>query len=160
MRIPILVSAIAIASCIGGTAVVSADDFPFQKEVEARQAVMKVYTYNIGLLGAMAKGDKEYDAELAATLASNLLAAVNMKNSTMWPQGSDADAEGLAGNTRAKSENWSDYPKASEAGKALADAATELAAVAGDGLDALKSAIGPAGKSCKGCHDDFRVPKD
>jgi len=31
-----------------------------------------------------------------------------------------------------------------------------VAAVAGDGLDALRSKIGGVGDSCKGCHDDFR----
>ncbi len=159
MRLPMLISTVAITSCVAGATVMAADDFPFQKEIEARQAVMKIYSYNIGILGAMAKEEREYDAELATALAGNLLNTASMKNSTMWPQGSDADAEGLAGNTRAKSENWSDYPKAAEAGKAMGEAVTQLAAVAGNGLDELKSALGPVGKSCKGCHDDFRVPK-
>jgi len=159
VKIQALVSVIAITSGIAASAVLAASDFPFQKQIEARQAVMKIYSYNIGMLGAMVKGDEPYDAELAKVAADNLLAAVNMDIGTMWPQGSDADADGLAGKTRAKPENWSSYPEASEASQALVDAATQLASVAGDGLDALKSAIGPAGKSCKGCHDDFRVPK-
>ena len=33
----------------------------------------------------------------------------------------------------------------------------KLAAVAGNGLDALKGQLGPTGKSCSNCHEDFRA---
>ncbi len=39
------------------------------------------------------------------------------------------------------------------------DASAELAAVAGDGLEAMKLKIGPVSKSCGGCYDDFRAEK-
>jgi len=37
--------------------------------------------------------------------------------------------------------------------------AAVLAAEAGNGLDALRAAIGDVGKSCKGCHDEYRAKK-
>ena len=40
---------------------------------------------------------------------------------------------------------------------ALISAADDMQAAAGDGLDALRGAIGPVGKSCGGCHEDFRL---
>jgi cytochrome c556 len=39
----------------------------------------------------------------------------------------------------------------------MTDASAALASVAGEGLDALRSKIGDVGKSCKGCHDNFRA---
>jgi len=34
-----------------------------------------------------------------------------------------------------------------------------MAENAGNGLEALQSSIGDVGKSCKGCHDDYRAKK-
>lgn len=137
-----------------------AEDMPFKKEIKARQSFMQIYSYNLGLLGAMAKGESEYDAKVASGAANNLLAAAQMDNSTMWPQGSDADADGLQGKTRAKAKIWASFPEVGEKHKALTDALTGMAAEAGNGLDAVKANIGAVGKGCKGCHEEFRVPKE
>lgn len=139
------------------TSTTGADDHtPFAAEIKARQSVFQVYKYNMGLLGAMAKGETEYNAQVAVDAAWNLNAASMMKNGTMWPPGSDNSAvEG----TRALPEIWSTYPAIVEKGKALTDASTALVAVAGNGLDELRGAMGAVGKSCKGCHDDYRAKK-
>ncbi len=139
------------------TSTITADDHsPFEKQIKARKAVFQVYSYNMGLLSAMAKGEAEYDAQTALDAAGNLNAAAMMKNSTMWPPGSGNDAvEG----TRALPEIWSTFPAIGEKAAALTEASTALLAVAGNGLDELKGAMGPVGKSCKGCHDDFRAKK-
>ena len=131
----------------------------FDKQVKARKALMQVYAFNIGILGAMAKGQMPYDADIASAAAGNLLAAVSMKNPTMWPEGSSAADPGLDGKTRAKPEIWTDYPKVAEKSKALVTAATKMADEANNGLDAIKANIGAVGKGCKGCHKPFRVPK-
>ncbi len=149
-----------ILSLCAVSSVAVAEDFPFKKQIVARQAFMQVYAYNLGLLGAMAKGEADYDAKIATGAAGNLLAAAKMDNSTMWPKGSDAEAPGLDGKTRAKTETWSTYPKVTEKHQDLTDALIEMAAVAGNGLDAVKSNMGAVGKGCKGCHKSFRVPKD
>ena len=152
--------ATTIALCATTFITVAADDFPFKKQIQARQSFMKVYAFNLGLLGAMAKGEADYDAKLAAAAANNLLAAAKMDNSAMWPAGSDADAEGLKDKTRAKPENWTTWPKASEKHQALTDALTAMAAEAGNGLEAVQANMGAVGDGCKGCHESFRVPKD
>lgn len=152
-----LTLALSLSACAVGLA---ADDYPHKKEIEARKAVMRIYAFNLGLLGAMAKGEAEYDAKLATAAANNLLATATMDNSAMWPAGSDADADGLTGKTRAKPDIWSTYPEASEKHQALTEALTAMAAEAGSGLDAVKTNMGAVGKGCKGCHEPFRVPKD
>jgi cytochrome c556 len=47
---------------------------PQQRAIEARQSKMTLYAFNLGLLGGMAKGDIEYDAQAAGLAAKNLAA--------------------------------------------------------------------------------------
>jgi cytochrome c556 len=153
----LMIATIGIALGSLATVSLAAD---FAKEIKARKAVMEVYAFIIGQLGAMAKGKRPYDSKAAqAAAADNLLAAANMNNSAMWPKGSDAGASGLEGKTRAKIEAWSTYPKVSEKHQALTDAAVKMAPVASNGLDAVKANLGAVGKDCKGYHKAFRAPK-
>lgn len=131
------------------------DDDPIEKAIKARQAGFQLYSFYAGHLFAMAKGEAPYDAEIAKTMASNLQTVANLNNGAMWPQGSDNVS--YKGKTRALPEIWTTYPEIGEKSQALKDASAELAQVAGDGLDALRSKIGPIGKSCKGCHESFRA---
>ena len=130
---------------------------PNEKAIKARQGVMQLRAFNAGPLFGMAKGKMDYNAELASTLANNLVLLNKMDSSRQWPKGSGNDA--YSGKTAALPEIWSTYPEIAEKGKAYVNAVTELAAVAGNGVDALKSKISALGKSCKGCHDDFREKK-
>ena len=157
MKSKFLVIAATVLLAVAASGAGAAEDV--EKAIGARQAVMKIYSFNLGRLGSMAKGETPYDAEAAKAAADNLLAAASMKNSAMWPGGSGADNAALAGKTRAKGEIWSTYPKVSEKSKDLVKAATAMAAAAGDGLEAVRANIGAVGGACKGCHEPFRVPK-
>ena len=148
---------LACAAILASLAWTAQADKATEKVIKARQSFMQVYSFNIGLLGAMAKGEAEYDAKLATAAANNLVAAAQMNNGAMWPQGSGIDA--YADKTSAKAEIWSSFPKVAERHAALTEAAVKLAAEAGNGLDAVKANLGAVGKGCKGCHDDFRAPK-
>lgn len=130
----------------------------FKKELKARQSLMQVYSFNISILGAMAKGKMPYDADIASAAADNLYAAVSMKNPTMWPKGSGNDA--LGKKTRAKPDIWTTYPKISEKSKAMKEAAARMASVAGNGVDSVQANMKALGEGCKGCHKPFRAPKD
>ena len=134
----------------------AADD-PLLKAIKARQGEMQLRSFNAGPLFGMAKGDIEYDAEMANKLAGNLKLLLDLDMSRSWPSGSDNG--NYAGKTTALPKIWTTYPEISEYGKKYAMAVTELAAAAGNGRDALKSKIGALGKSCKGCHDEFREKK-
>ncbi len=136
------------------------DEVPFQNQIEARQSFMNVYKFNLMILGAMAREKMPYDAEQASAAANNLLAASKMSNGAMWPAGSDMGAEGLEGVTAAKPDMWASMPKVGEKSLALTEALEAMAAVAGDGLGAVRSNMGAVGDGCKGCHEPFRASDD
>lgn len=135
---------------------VAADD-PLQKAIKARQGEMQLRAFNAGPLFGMAKGKIEYDAELATQLAKNLQTLIKINMGRAWPQGSDNSK--YAGDTTALPEIWTTYPEISEYGKRYVEAVNKVAAVAGNGRDALRAEIGGLGKTCKGCHDEFREKK-
>ena len=136
---------------------VPAADDPNEKAIEARRAAMELQSWYAGPLFQMARGAMEYDAEMAQIYADNLSVIANIEAEAMWPAGTDNDA--YDGKTRALPEIWSTWPEAGKKAVALSEAAAELATVAGDSLDALRSKIGAVGNACKGCHDDFRAER-
>jgi cytochrome c556 len=142
----------------GATAAISGE--AEERAVKARQALMQVYAFNLGQLGAMVKGEMEYNADLAKASADNLVKATTMNGMAMWPKGSSMDDEGMAGKTWAKADIWADGSDVGEKAKALREAAAQMADVAGNGLDAVKGAMGGVGGACKGCHEKFRAPKN
>ena len=148
----------SVAGCIGIAGVAIAQDGPHDKAIKARQSMFQIYSYSMGVLGAMAKGEIEYNAEVAQEMASNLNSAANLGQSTFWPAGSDNSNPENA-RTRALPALWETFPAVLEKGEDLKTAAAVLATEAGNGLDALKSSMGGVGKSCKGCHDEFRAKK-
>ena len=127
---------------------------PNLKLIKARQGEMQLRAYNVGPLFGMAKGKMEYDAGLASKLASNLKTQLSLDIGGAWKKGTDIEA--YPGKTTSLGKIWTTYPEISEYGKKYAKAVNELAAEAGNGLDALKPKISAVGKTCKGCHDEFR----
>ena len=85
MKRTLVTCGLAAAIALGAAPSVAGE---FDKAIKARKALMQVYAWNIGMLGAMAKGKMPYDADQAQAAANNLLAAVSMKNGPMWPKGS------------------------------------------------------------------------
>lgn len=127
---------------------------PFKDEIKARQSYYQVIKYNFGILGAMVKGKKDYDAALADSAANNILALSKLDNSQLWPKGSD---NSQLDNTRAKPAIWENYPDVKEKSANWKAAVEKLAGNAGNGLGALKGSFGPVGKACKACHDDYKA---
>ena len=142
--------------CAGlvSTAALAAKD-PNIDAIKARKGEMQIRSLNAGPLFAMARGKIPYDAGMAAMLAGNLKTMLNLDMGRAWPQGSDLDS--YFGETNAKPELWANYPKILDYRKSYATAVNELAAVAGNGQDALRSKVGALGKSCKGCHDAYQA---
>ena len=135
----------------------SPKEMRFQDEVRARQSLMHIYSFNLGLLSAFAKGEEPYVEAEAVAAANNLAAAAKMDTDAMWPVGSDALA--LSGGTRAKVEIWSDLYKFDKSQQELIRATNEMAAVAGRGVDDVRGAMVTVADACKGCHEPYRVPR-
>ena len=152
MKIASNICLLVIGITLSATAYSARD--PLKNAIKARQAEMQLRQFNLGPLFGMAKGKIDYDAEMANKLAGNLKLMLDLDNGRAWAKGSDN--ENYAGKTRALPNIWTTYPEIADYGKKFAMAVNEMAAVAGDGRDALKSKLGAVGKACKGCHDEFR----
>ncbi|NRB01495.1 MAG: cytochrome c, partial [Rhodobacteraceae bacterium] len=118
------------------------------------QGIFQNYQLMLVQLGGMARGNIEYDAETAQAAANNLVALTTLEARFSWPPGSDnASVDG----TRALPAIWENFDDVVAKAMALNAAATELAAVAGDGQAALGPALGAVGGACTACHDSYRA---
>jgi cytochrome c556 len=126
----------------------------FQKPEDAiryRQGAFRVLGAHFGALGAMANGKAPYDAQ-AASRHADVIALVSHLPFAGFGPGTEKGE-----NTRAKPEVWAEQTKFKERADKMQDAVGKLAAAAKTGsVDSLKAAFGPAGQTCKACHDDFR----
>ncbi|MDO6725462.1 cytochrome c [Cognatishimia sp. 1_MG-2023] len=149
-----LISTAALVVALGASAVMAdGHSKALMGAVKARQGQMQLYAHNLGVLGAMAKGDVAYDAAAAQAAADNLVAVSGLNAMTMWPQGSDSTSmEG----TRAKAEIWSNFPDVGAKAGAMAEASVAMAAAAGSDLASLQAAMGPLGGACGACHKAYR----
>ena len=157
IRLPVIFAS-AVAITVAGIAV--AGGHGGNPAVKARKSHMQLYAHNLGILGAMAKGEAEYNADAASAAAGNLAALTQMNQMSYWPAGTSS--EDLGDETRALPAIWDDggFAKAIEISTALASAATNLASVAGNGQEALGPALGPVGKECGACHKAFQQPRN
>jgi cytochrome c556 len=118
--------------------------------VKYRKATLTVIGAHFSRIGAMANGRVPFDAKVAADNA-DLVAALAKQPWTAFGEGTDK------GETRAKPEIWKDAAKFKDAADKFQAEALKLQAAAKTGnLDAVKTAFGATGASCKACHDNFR----
>lgn len=159
MPISMSLSRIAVAAVAGGTLLataVFAAGHGGNPAVKARQAHMQVYAFNLTILGNMARGNTEYDAEAASAAASNLAALTAIDQSAYWEPGTDSDS---VAESNALPALWDNIPDVIEKANTTSAAAAALAVTAGDGLDALRAGIGPLGAACGDCHESYQKPE-
>lgn len=125
----------------------------FQKPEDAikyRKSVMTIQATHFGRIGAMVNGRVPFDAKIAADNA----AIVETMSKLPWAAfGPGTDK----GETRALPAIWTEQAKFKDAGDKMQAEVAKLSAAAKTGnLDAIKTAFGAAGQSCKACHDDFQ----
>lgn len=124
--------------------------------VDARQGQMQIMSLNIAVLGQMARGNTEYDADAAMAAAANLAAMGQLDQRFFWVPGTDTDTiEG----TRALPVIWENADDVIRISGEFGTAAAALAEVAGDGLAPMQAALGPVGAACGACHDTYRQPR-
>jgi len=125
----------------------------FQKPEDAikyRKAAFTVMAAHFGRIGAMSAGKVPFDAAAAAANAE-IVATMSKLPYSAFGEGTGT------GETRAKPEIWTNRAKFDAAAAKMQEEVTKLnVAAKGGNFDAIKTAFGAAGQSCKGCHDDFR----
>lgn len=126
--------------------------------VKARKAQMQLYSFNLGTLGAMAKTEIAYDADVAAAAAGNLAALATINQSGYWLPGTDNVS--MSGATRALPAIWAEGSTIGAKAGAFAAAVTAMDAAAGKDLASLQAAMGALGGACGDCHKAYRGPKN
>ena len=124
--------------------------------VKARQGQFRIMAINLGILGDMAQGKTEYDAEAAQAAADTLVAVSTINQPPLWPEGSsEMDMDG----TRAKAEIWDNRDDFASKWAGFGEAASAMQQVAATGQEAIGPAMGGLGGACKACHDTYRAPQ-
>ncbi len=125
--------------------------------VAARHSLMGLYAFYLGQLGAMAKGEVDYDSEAAGAAAGNLAMLAKLDQSALWPEGTDSETvEG----SRALPSIWSDMDGFRAKSDDLVNAAMAMEEAAATDLQSLQGAMRDVGAACGACHKDYRQPDD
>jgi len=144
-------SSILIAAAALATALPAAAQFAKPEDaIKYRKGAFTVMAAHFGRVAGMAQGKIPFDAKVAA---QNAEVATFMSTLPFAGFGPGTDK----GETRAKPEIWAEMDKFNAGAKKMQDAMASLnVAAKGGNLDAIKAAAGEVGKSCKGCHDEYR----
>ena len=120
--------------------------------IKQRQKEMEGVKNGMMTLGAIAKKEKPFDAEVvhasAAKIADHLAKATEL-----FPEGSDTGEI----QTWAKPEIWTDREQFDTIMKSTHQAAVDMQSVSE--ANAFPPALGKLGMGCKSCHDLYRLPK-
>ncbi len=118
--------------------------------INYRQGVFSAVKWHFGTMGEVVKGKQDYDAEDFARRA-DIVAQLSKLPLEGFVAGS---YEGETDALPAIEENWDQFEGGMNKFIETADA---LAAAAKTGdMDQIRPALGEVGKTCKGCHDNFK----
>jgi len=125
-----------------------------ESAIKYRQGAFSVMAAHYSRLAMMAQGIQPFETKTAVENAELVTSLSRLPFQAFLP-GSEKGAP-----NRAKDEIWKEAAKFKAASdKMVADAVKlEAAARSGD-FEAMRSAVGVVGRSCKSCHDDFRGAK-
>jgi len=150
MKKKVLMAAIAIALGAGASFQASAQAKPEQL-VKQRTSAMALIGWYFSPIGAMMRGDRPFDAAVVVRNAGYLEVLSKMPAEGFQPSTKDEK-------TKTKPETWTDKAKFDKAMEVMQVEIAKLAVVAkGGDMGAIKTQFGATGKSCAGCHDDFRM---
>jgi len=149
MRLKVLSSLAAIAVALPTMA------HEPENPAEARIAYYKLVSAEMHVLADMAGGKSEYDADVAAQSAKDLMTLASLNLADYFAPGTSN--EDLPGKTRAKADIWENFEDFGSKGMAYFEAVVAINAVAGDGLEALQPAVAQLGGTCSACHKAYRA---
>jgi cytochrome c556 len=103
----------------------------------------------------MIKGEIPYDAAKAKEAADTMVAkSASIDIAMLFPKGSETGGE-----TTASPKIWDDAAGFKAAMEKMKSTVAAEAPNTAMGLDKLKLAAAAMGKTCKACHDDYRIQK-
>lgn len=143
---------LTFAAVVVGIATSASAQVKPEDQIRYRQSVMNVMGRSFGALAGMAKGEMPYDKEQAVKNAAIVEMMSGLPASAFGP-GTDKGAP-----TKADMKVWSDTEKFKSAYDKMLAEVKKLPAAAGDAAT-LKTQVGEVGKTCKSCHDDFRLKR-
>ena len=121
-----------------------------EDQIKMRKGALNVMSWNFGVIGAMAKGQRPYDQAEAVKRAEAVSFASHLPWEAFGP-GTDT------GDTRALPAIWQQGDKFKAAQERLESETAKLVTAAKSGdVGQLKSQFGATAKACSACHDDFR----
>ena len=150
MRPPIIRSIVLTTGLILASAMASAHTVPAKDAIKFRQSAFFLIGNMFGQVNGMAQGKVPMNEAVLKSSAANLNMLIQLPFHA-FPEGSDE------GKTKAKPEIWMESKKFNDAKEASQAAVGKLnAAVAAGNLKDLKALAAGVGKTCKGCHDQFK----
>ncbi|MSQ19268.1 MAG: cytochrome c [Betaproteobacteria bacterium] len=150
MKVKLFAMGVAVAMSAGFAATAFAQAKP-DVLVKQRQSAMTLIGKYWGPMAGMASGKVPFNGQVVVRNAGYLEVLAQMP----W-DGFDAGTK--AEKSRGLPAIWSDAGKFTESQDAFRSAAAALAAASRGGDEGtMKTAIGNVGKTCGGCHDNFRA---
>ena len=121
--------------------------------LKVRQSVFTLLGNNIGVVGGMARGQVDYDAEKATAAVDNIHFL-----SRMIPDAMAHDTREFELTTNALPEVWEDMDSFVEKAQNLTNAAANAQTLIAEGAEEsdIRKALGGIGQACGSCHDDFK----
>ena len=144
----ILISVLLSSVFITGAALAGSDP------IKTRQHLMEDTRDAAKVIGGMLKGKQPFDAD-AAMAALKTWKKTATEAGDLFPEGSETGHD-----TEAKATIWSDRDGFNDAMEKFDTAVDAAIAANPDSLDALKATANPVFKTCKGCHEGYRVEKE
>lgn len=142
-------TALLLSSFLLSTSALAASD-----PIEQRQDSMKSTGKAAKAIGGMLKEEQPFDAA-AAMAALQAWHKTASEVGDLFPAGSETGHD-----TEAKSEIWSDRAGFDQKLSDFSDRVDEAISANPTTLAQLGEVAGPIFKTCKGCHESYRVAKD
>lgn len=117
--------------------------------VKARMDLMVGVKEATAVLGGMAKGSLAFDAAQAETARAALEEYASQIAPLFRAEESDPKSEALPS-------IWTDWEGFTRAAEAMQIAASDMDA---SNMDGVRAGLGAIGRSCKACHQDYRIEK-
>ena len=148
-----VVPVVTALALVGAFSAVVAAQVPPDRAIKYRQSSLSTMGFHFfGILAPMAKGDRPYDAKVAARSAKFVAELSEMPWHDGFPPGSESGAP-----TKAKPEIWKDRAKFDKLAETMQGEAAKLAQVAGTDLATMRTQVQATAKACTNCHDEFRA---